>query len=360
MRDVTTVGLQAGISTGVASRNEVWIPRRPPTPVFDAYWRFAAERQHIFRLRLRGAAPPFTTDPVLEKFKFTNAYRASDRTSQYLIRSVVYDRPRPWRDTFLRIVLFKLFNRIETWERLTEHVGEINADTFDVKLFQQVLGEAFKGGEKLYSAAYIIPPPQGFGGERKHENHMFLIDRMLREGLDRRVAAAPTMDAAYNALLQYPSIGTFLAYQLITDLAYAPDMELREDEFVVPGPGALDGIAKCFSDLGDFTPAETIRWAMESQETQFNSRGIVFEDLWARPLQLIDCQSLFCEIGKYARAAYPGAAGPSGRRRIKQRFRPRADQLSAWYPPKWGINETVKQWLRLFTPGPAARNTLGG
>src|SRR5579871_3589055 len=46
--------------------------------VYDTYWRFAAERQSIFFRRTRGTPPPWTTDPVLATYKFTNAYRASD------------------------------------------------------------------------------------------------------------------------------------------------------------------------------------------------------------------------------------------------------------------------------------------
>jgi hypothetical protein len=61
-----------------------------PTVVYDSYWRFAAERQQVFFRRLEGLAPPWTDDPVLLAHKFTNAYRASDRISQYLIRRVIY------------------------------------------------------------------------------------------------------------------------------------------------------------------------------------------------------------------------------------------------------------------------------
>ena len=61
-----------------------------PTPVYDMYWKFAAERQEVFYRRLDGAAGPWTEDRVIGKYKFTNAYRASDRVSQYLIRNVIY------------------------------------------------------------------------------------------------------------------------------------------------------------------------------------------------------------------------------------------------------------------------------
>src|ERR1051325_10092909 len=69
-----------------------------PTVVFTTYWRFAAERQKIFFRRLKKPNPPWTTDPLLQQHKFTNAYRASDRVSQYLIRHVIYSSTFSTRD----------------------------------------------------------------------------------------------------------------------------------------------------------------------------------------------------------------------------------------------------------------------
>jgi hypothetical protein len=62
-----------------------------PTVVFDTYWKFAAERHHIYELRLAGAPQPWTNDPILQTHKFTNCFRAADRVSQYLIRHVIYN-----------------------------------------------------------------------------------------------------------------------------------------------------------------------------------------------------------------------------------------------------------------------------
>ncbi len=88
--------------------------------VYESYWRFAAERQDVFFRRARGETRPWTEDVILTTYKFTNAYRASDRASQYLIRHVIYraDLPSAPREVFFRILLFKLFNKIETWELL--------------------------------------------------------------------------------------------------------------------------------------------------------------------------------------------------------------------------------------------------
>src|SRR5438270_10873401 len=88
------------------------------TAVFDTYWRFAEARQALFMRRVRGESPPWTTDPVLAQHRFTNAYRVSDRVSQYLIRHVIYEGTDEPEEVLVRIFLFELFNRIGTWERL--------------------------------------------------------------------------------------------------------------------------------------------------------------------------------------------------------------------------------------------------
>ena len=74
--------------------------------------------------------------------------------------------------------------------------------------------------------------------------------------------------------------------------------------------------------------------------------GLSFAGLRGRPLQLIDCQNLFCEVDKYARVAHPEIVGHSGRSRIKQRFQPVMDRVPAWFPPKWGINGVASVPIR--------------
>ncbi len=88
------------------------------TAVFDTFWRFAFERQEIFFKRVARLPPPWTSDPVMLSYRFTNVYRASDRVSQYLIRRVIYEGDQSEEEVFFRTLLFKIFNRIETWEIL--------------------------------------------------------------------------------------------------------------------------------------------------------------------------------------------------------------------------------------------------
>ncbi|HEY1375808.1 MAG TPA: nucleotide kinase domain-containing protein [Gemmataceae bacterium] len=152
-----------------------------PSPVYDSYWRFAAERQRVFFNRLERRPPPWTYDPVLQAHKFTNPYRASDRVSQYLIHSVIYrdDLPTDPVEVVFRILLFKLFNRIETWQLLEQSVGPLTWDEYSFKRYDQVLSRAMAKGQKIYAAAYIMPSGGTLGHEKKHRNHLTLIERMI-------------------------------------------------------------------------------------------------------------------------------------------------------------------------------------
>lgn len=310
-----------------------------PTLLFAAFWRFAAERQRIFWRRVQGLPPPWTNDPVLAAYKFTNAYRASDRVSQYLIHSVIYEGSQEPRELFFRTVLFKLFNRIETWELLQRQLGKLHTDNFSVERCDRVLAAAMSRGERVYSAAYIMPSGgKGAPFARKHRMHLELLARMIRDELPKRIADTGTMAQAFAVLRAYPTIGDFLAFQYVTDINYSTFTDFSETEFVVPGPGALSGLRKCFADTGRLTDAEVVRLVQERQLECFAAAGVTFSSLYGRALQLIDVQNLFCEVDKYARVAYPQFTTPDGRTRIKQRFQPAAMVLPPWYPPKWGVN----------------------
>jgi hypothetical protein len=169
------------------------------------------------------------------------------------------------------------------------------------------------------------------------------MKKMLVEGLPDRVTEKRSMKDVFELLRTYPMIGDFLAYQYSTDLNYSTLTNFSEMEFVVPGPGAKDGIRKCFRDLGGLSEAEIIRMVTDQQHSEFERRGLKFKSLWGRPLQLVDCQNLFCELDKFARYAHPDVSGISGRRRIKQRFRSTADPIEYWYPPKWKINHRIAE-----------------
>jgi len=325
------------------------------TEVYDSYWKFAVLRQEAFFNRIEGKPFPWTKDDVISKYKFTNAYRAADRVSQYLIKNVIYndELPSTPKEILFRILLFKLFNKIETWELLKSTFGGLIYEYFDFKKYDDVLTKAISGKRTIYSAAYIMPSGKSyFGHLRKHSNHLKLIEHILDNNTVERLMETTKMQQAFEIIKAFPSLGDFLAYQLLIDINYSTILNFSESEFVVPGPGAKGGISKCFKNTGGLSNVEIIKLMTDKQEDEFERLGLSFKTLWGRKLQLIDCQNLFCEVDKYARVKHPNIKGSSERMRIKQVYKNNSEVIDFWFPPKWGINKNIqssKQEVNLFT-----------
>ena len=123
--------------------------------------------------------------------------------------------------------------------------GPIMYADYSFDRYDRVLTKAMERGKKIYSAAYIMPSGGSLGFDRKHRNHLTLVRRMMEDELPARLAVAKTMQKAFDLILAYPTIGDFLAYQFITDINYSAITDFSEMDFVVPGPGARDGLRKC-------------------------------------------------------------------------------------------------------------------
>lgn len=314
------------------------------TEVFDSYWKFAAIRQEAFFNRLEGKSYPWSNDPIINRHRFTNVYRAADRVSQYLIKNVIYNEnlPQTPKEILFRILLFKLFNKIETWELLISKFGPLSYEEYNFKKYDDVLSETINSGARIYSAAYIMPSGKSYYGHlRKHSNHLKLIEHIIEDNVHERLMSVHRMQQAFEIIKSYPSLGDFLAYQLLIDINYSPIIDFPESEFVVPGPGAKGGISKCFSDTCGLSNVEIIKLMTDRQEREFERLGLSFKTLWGRRLQLIDCQNIFCEVDKYARVKHPDIKGNSDRVKIKQKFKASVKSISLWFPPKWEIYPNV-------------------
>ena len=318
---------------------------KPRHDLLDTYWQLAAERQAIFCRRQHGEPSPWTDEPILRTYRFCNAYRASDRVSQFLIRHVVYQDAYSADDTLLWIMLFRFFSKPATWQLLESAHGPITVRSFDFDAYDRALEEALSRGDAIYTGAFILASSDAFGHRRKHTNHLALVESMMRNGLAREIATARTFEEVYLALIDYPMIGPFMAYQLAIDINYSELTDFGENDFTMPGPGARRGIEKCFVSTGSMSMQDVIHWMVEHQETELERLGLEFQTLWGRRLHAIDRQNLFCEVDKYARVAFPDLT--NNRLRIKSKFNPNPEPLTPFFPPKWGINQPISAKLKI-------------
>lgn len=319
--------------------------RRAPTPragVYEHYWRLASRRHEAFERRLSGAEWPWSDDHILQKYKFCNVFRALDRVSQFMIRDVAYahDAGNP-DDRIFQIVAFRTFSNIATWRGLTRSLGgSPTIEHLRSGAFERALDgvKATNGG--LYTGAFILCANKAFGFDEKHRNHAALFKLMFVEReLGRRVRECNSLEQVVVLLEGFPLMGPFMAYQTAIDINYSELTSFDENEYTQAGPGAIRGLNKAFTDLGDYTPAEAILWMVERQDREFSRLGLPFGGLFGRPLHAIDCQNLFCEMDKYCREAAPELV--SNRSRIKARFRPTNEPLDLFFPPKWNLRPSA-------------------
>lgn len=110
------------------------------------YW--VAERHAIYLRRKAGEPKPWTDDPILQQFYFTNVYRELDKTTVWFRKNV----REPLRDD-LRVIFataaFRWFNYIPTGEILRERGWLLNWNEADVVA---ELGARRDRGEQLFPA----------------------------------------------------------------------------------------------------------------------------------------------------------------------------------------------------------------
>lgn len=303
--------------------------------VYDTFWYFAYERQNIWYKKLNGEKPPYTEDKILQEYKFCNAYRVLDRVSQYMLKNVIYNgKYYSPKDMLFRILLFKIFNKEDTWEFLVASLGDITLDNFSFKLYDELLQEIRKKGGKIYNDAYISCANKAYGYELKHQNHLALLEEMFfKDDLYEKINKSSCMEDVFNILKSYPLIGDFMAYQLATDINYSNITNYSEDTFTIAGPGAKRGIEKCFEKFSSYE--EVIKEMYNKQEEEFKRLNLDFKYLGGRKLQLIDIQNLFCETDKYLREKRPDLK--SNRVKIKKKYVPKPTKIEYVLPQKWNV-----------------------
>jgi hypothetical protein len=312
--------------------------------IFKYYFYFIHERMSIFWNRYECSDQPLTNDDIFKTYKFTNVYRASDRISQYLIKNVIYYEIEDFseRDILFRILIFKIFNKIETWEYLENNFGRIKIDSFNLERINELLTRQ-KMSFPIFSNAYMMTGTHSLYNYLtfKHEKWLQMIkDEILEKDILDQIIKAKSLEQVYNFLRGCSFIGDFLAYQYAIDFNYSPVVNFSEDSFVKAGIGAIRGIKKCFGSLGKHTYEYAIRFTQEyfdKYQMQFGFSE--FKNLFGRKPTLIDLQNCFCETDKYLRAKVPELRVDN--KRIKQLYKQNIKPIEFFFPPKWGINDKI-------------------
>lgn len=333
----------------MAKKSKKIIPATNDSFTWYLYW--ICERMDIFWRKYSGDRKPWTDDPILQKYKFCNTYRCLDRVSQYLLSHVIYNgKDYEPEDMFYRILLFKHFNKIETWEAIEKELGDI---TLNVELedIAKCLDDMVKRGITIYGSAYIIncyfyqlPEYSYMKGMSKHRAHFSVFQREIFDnGHIYDFLDAQSLEELFGVFRKMKIYGDFTAQQYAIDLNYSTLFNFDENDFVITGLGSIRGIERTFEDARGCDYVGVIKWVHENFEELMShfekETGMEFKPLPNRLPTLIDLQSTFCETDKYLRVRGLDTPGVKVKGvRMKAEYKESPKKIEYFFPPKWNID----------------------
>lgn len=318
--------------------------------MFEVFVEFSIKRQIRYLQRRKQRIPmitlqaldayaadvrlPLNTEQVahaLSTKKFTNCYRFLDRTSQYVIslayrwalphakhpealtavlntaapctnapsiRAPLHNCPyiREPLNQAVALYIFKVFNRIETWERIPE---EYKTALFAVtgpdilKVVSQIYQWATVQ-DGLFNSAYMLAHPgtQGFSGWT--ELYFTRLHSMVESGDLLKIRLSPhELKRNFHIFSRYRGFGDFMSYQFSLDYSYFSPVSVDYDSFIVPGPGCVKGMRYVFPGIKPCQMPIVLR-AM----AQLGLQSLGFPLLNGLRLRGNDIQNLFCEFSK--------------------------------------------------------------
>lgn len=269
----------------------------------DRFWQFIYDRQQIWHKRfIMSIKPPWSDNPIFNEYKFTNVYRELDRGTIYLLDNIC-GRKEPI-DQVWNIIVYRMFNRIATYEHLKFHTFKKWQEFFSTYFL--TLRKYAEAGNSLYTDAHMVCAYEHFPGTDKLERFEYIF-RGVMEGMDvlmRIINKAKSLGAVHKALTSFPGIGPFLAYEMAVDISYCEWNNLGEDEWVNAGPGCQRGLQAIFPGIKPNDCSWMIKVLRQAQEREFARLKLPFDAIAydSKWLTLRNVEHCCCEFFKYHKA----------------------------------------------------------
>ena len=277
----------------------------------QAFYDFINEREEVRQRRLAGFSFPWTDDPILRSYKFTNVHRHHDRTSMEL-RNRFYgphfhdDR----RSVLMNCALFRYFG---TWD-FALAVGWQDYDSFDFEMIKDTAESRLANGERVFTGAYVITN-QGISAPKQE----VVVDYFLKDlhkatprllEITQRTQKWEKVAEEMRLINGFGGTG-FMTKEILLDTTYTGFWnrtyeDPKDGAFSFPadwndwtpiGPGARRGAARALGD-DSATPIS------ESKSMWVIKELLGWKEmLWQHESDLVptDIQFQLCEFDKYER-----------------------------------------------------------
>ena len=259
---------------------------KPATLEQFFYW--INERHRIFLNRQAGLSKPWTTDPILQEYKFTNAFRQLDRGTVWLTENFILPHLNDKELLLFNIAWYRLFNWIGTGEA----IGYV--DHWNRSSFVEVLKKYRTAGSQVFTNAHMT---HGEKGRDKIETMADAMNVLWDNRHDIYTVARKTksLEKVFFEFITIRSIGKFIGYEIVTDLRHTPILNDAHDimSWANTGPGAKRGMYRLASVL----PAD----GLLGMQHLLQIAGNYLEPHVPPALEIREIEHSLCEFDKYMR-----------------------------------------------------------
>lgn len=339
------------------ARQEV-IESAKPTLNWESVYHFKTfviDRYRIHKRKdIKQLSAPWTKNPILQEFRFTNVRREHDRQTQYLIHNISNNLTMTLEDKTVNTFMFRAWNN---WATLKDLGFPYPASMLYLPELKDKLRPRFHKLQEddidrlWYSNAY------NQGGTKQAWRSLYKdlqteVDIPLRpfhvgvwlgkQKIYKKLMEATDQQEAFEIIKSVRGFADFLAYQVFVDLTYIKEFPFSENEFVIAGPGCKKGLDYIFKDTDGMTYEECIFWLrnkinknkggsyslfnhpkLEAWCEKHNKHWIeynpdkLFSDLetYDRKMNVMSIENCMCELSKYIRAV-------DGTGRPKNKYKP--------------------------------------
>lgn len=249
------------------------------------------EREAIRQRKEAGLPRPWTNDPWLRDYRWCNVRRMDDRVSRELMAQWYVDADPA--SQLVAATLARLVNWPEALMAATDGAG-FRCDMLD--RVHAALAARSRDGRKVFTGAYVVP---GVPGMSKVDSVLALVRRVLSSAAQ---IMKPTLRETWSELTRMEMLGSFLAGQIVADLAHLGAGACWPDRvsWAPIGPGSARGMNRLRGrDYG--RALGQARFDVELADLMEHLRPRIIEIHVDRDLGAADYQGLCCEFDKYQR-----------------------------------------------------------
>ena len=288
------------------------------------------KKRELIRLRKEAGQPrPWTDDPILQEYKFTNVRRHYDWTSN-MLRSTFYsdhfdDDPR---SILMNCAVYRYFGTFE----FAKAVGWYDYDDFDLWKIEDCATDRLANGERVFTGAYVVtnqgmsaPKPQVVCRHFLSDLYKAvpaLLDQVQKTRSWRDLAGVMSTIKGFGGsgfMTKEVLLDTMMTGFWGGEIQHVDNRKFTYpedyDQWTPVGPGGVRGAARLLGhdspatfNIGKGKPIEIIMRLYEAQEEFWPEEyGKLFPT---------DIQFQLCEFDKYERTRL-------GQGRPRSRYRPR-------------------------------------